>query len=267
MIASARMSTVHPWLRVACSLIVMSFASRAVAQDALNEARAALDEARFAEAVTLYDAAAAESQGLDRGSLVRLFRERALARGALRDNERARQDLRALFSLDPSAQLGDEAPPSLAQLAEQVRASVREPLALTAEASAAAEGYEVRVVVEGDPVSIVREIRVLELQDGGVVTHAGPVAHIEGGDELRYVVEAISYGGAVVASVGTPTDPRVVRRERVSSEPTAEGDDTGTWIGLGVAAGVVAVALAVTLALIFTLPSGDTQIGFPMELE
>jgi plasmid stabilization system protein ParE len=246
----------------------MSFASRAMAQDAFSEARAALDEARFADAVSLYDQAAAARQGLDRGSLVRLFRERALARGALRDIEGAREDLLALFSLDPSAHLGDEAPPSLARLAEEVRASVRGPLAVTAEASATGDGYEVSARVERDPASIVREIRIIELLDGGVETHAGPVVRIESDLELRYVVEAISYGGAVVASLGTPTEPRTLRREDVAAAEIAQtGDDSGAWIGLGVVAGVVVVAVAVTLALIFTLPSGNTQVGFPMELE
>src|SRR5690606_31181257 len=106
---------------VALASLVLARPATAGAQDPLAAARAQLDAARFADAVRLYDELAAGSSGLDRDSLARLLQERALARAALRDRDGARADLVALFSLDPDAQLGDEAPPSLRRVADEVR--------------------------------------------------------------------------------------------------------------------------------------------------
>lgn len=244
----------------------------AVAQDPLAAARAQLDAARFADAVRLYDELAAGSSGLDRDSLARLLQERALARAALRDRDGTRADLVALFSLDPDAELGDEAPPSLRRMADEVRREGIEPLALRAEASPIEGGFEIRSEVDHDPASLVREIRVIELTEGGAETHTGAVVRIETSGPLRYMVEAVGGGGAVVASVGTLEAPRTIGSTGATSAselagPTAvAGDDTPLWIGIGVGAGV-AIALAVVLGVVFGVPSDQTQPGFPMEIE
>lgn len=242
------------------------------AQDPLTAARAQLDAARFADAVRLYDELAAGSSGLDRDSLARLLQERALARAALRDRDGARADLVALFSLDPDAELGDEAPPSLRRVADEVRAGGVEPLALRAEANPVAGGFEIRAEVDHDPAQLVREIRVLELTDGGVETHTGPVVRIETAGPLRYVVEAVGGGGAVVASIGALGAPRTIGSAGATAAPGivvpggGAGDDTALWIGIGVGAGV-AIALAVVLGVVFGVPSDQTQPAFPMEIE
>jgi hypothetical protein len=257
------------------TLVLASFglSARVSAQDPLAAARAQLDAARFADAVRLYDELEAGSSGLDRSALTRLLHDRALARAALRDRDGARADLVALFSLDPEAELGDEAPPSLRRMADEVRAGGIEPLEIHAEASPVDGGFEIRAEVAHDPAGLVREIRVLELTGAGVERHTGPVVRIETTGELRYVVEAVAGGGAVVASLGAPGAPRTIGSTGATSSAAidassaaAAGDDTGLWIGIGVGAGV-AVALAVVLTVLFTVNSDQTQPGFPMELE
>lgn len=252
----------------ALALASLGVALPAVAQDPLATARAELDSARFAEAVRLYDEIAAAESGLDRDSLVRLLRDRALARAALRDHDGARADLAALFSLEPDAELGSEAPPSLRRLADQVRAASEGPLELRAEAIPVDGGFEIRAEVD-DPAGLVREVRVLELTESGVQAHTGPVVRIATSGQLRYLVEAVGGGGAIVASIGTPSTPRTVGSALVAAPPMAPaagGDDSGLWIGVGVGAGV-AVALAVVLAVVLAVPSDQTQPSFPMEVE
>jgi hypothetical protein len=257
---------------LAIALLVLAQPALAGAQDPLAAARAQLDAARFADAVRLYDELAEARSGLDRRSLARLLQERALARAALRDRDGARADLVALFSLDPDAELGDEAPPSLRRIADEVRARGVEPLALRAEASPVQGGFEIRAEVDHDPAELVREIRVIELRDGGVETHTGAAVRIETSGQLRYMVEAVGGGGAVVASVGTLDAPRTIGSMGTASAPaivgtgTVASDDTALWIGIGVGAGV-AVALAVVLGVVFGVPSDETQPGFPMEIE
>ena len=113
---------------------------------------------------------------------------------------------------------------------------------------------------------------MIELRDGGVETHAGAAVRIEASGQLRYMVEAVGGGGAVVASVGTLDAPRTIGSMGTASAPaivgtgTVASDDTALWIGIGVGAGV-AIALAVVLGVVFGVPSDLTQPGFPMEIE
>lgn len=251
----------------AVALCWLCIALPASAQDALAAARAKLDAARFAEAVRLYDQIAEADEGLDRDGLMRLLRDRALARAALRDREGARLDLAALFSLDPNAELGPEAPPSLRRLADEVRAESPGRLTLRAEAVPVEGGFEIRTEVESDPAQLVRSVRVLELGDGGVQTHTGREVRIETEGQLRYVVEAIGGGGAVLASVGTPSAPRTVGSIPLAPRmvPDSSDDDTGLWVGIGIGTGIVA-AVAVAIAIVLTVPSDETQPSFPMEI-
>ncbi len=270
MIASPPMGTRFAGDRFALGALLLSLAAAAhpaaaqYARDPLAAARAELDAARFAEAVRLYDQLAAADTGLDRDSLVRLLGDRALARNALRDTAGARADLQALFAIDPDATFGEEAPPSFSRLASEVRAS-SSPLSLQAEASTTPNGFEVRCRVSGDPANLVRSVRVLALRDGDVQTYEGPVAVIPGSGELRYAVEAVSWGGAVVARLGTATEPRTVGSAVLAPVAASGGDDTPLWIGLGIGAGV-AVAIAVVLTIFFTTTSDVTQPGIPMEI-
>lgn len=238
--------------------------------DPLAAGRAEMEAARFSEAVRLFDEVAAAGSGLDAVLLAELLQQRALARSALRDAEGARADLAALLSLQPDAQLGDEAPPSLRRLVEEARDLVSGPLAIEAEATRIPDGFEVRVQAQNDPGQLVRTIRVLELGDGGVEVHEGNPARIVGEGDLRYIVEAIGPGGAIVARLGTPAEPRELRSSMLAASEVAEGsgvaesggDDLALWIGLG--AGAALVIGAVLSIVLLVTPSDQTRLLSPM---
>jgi hypothetical protein len=248
--------------------VLAAHASTARAQDPLAAARAELEAARFSEAVRLYDTAYGAPSGLDRASLLRLLRERALARSALRDTDGARRDLVALFSLDQGAQFGSEAAPSFMRLIDEARASVREPLSLAVEALRIDGGYRIVVRAAGDRSGLARSVRVSVLTENGVETFAGPVAEILRDGDLRYVVEAIGPGGAVVASLGSIDAPQEARAGDLPGvlDGTGGGDDPAPWIAIGIGAGVVLLAVGVALAVFFSVTSDLTRPIGPMEI-
>ncbi|MBX3274593.1 MAG: hypothetical protein KF729_30285 [Sandaracinaceae bacterium] len=254
-----RVATSAAWLTLVLSL-------PAAAQDAagaLEAARAEMAGARFAEAAARLDAAAAAPDGLDRPALVTLLRLRALARHALRDADAARADLVALLSLEPGATLGAEAPPSLTRALEEARASSGPGLRVDAEASRSAGGFTVSSRASGDPAGLVRRLRVLALREDTVEPHEGARVEIAGEGTLRYVVEAIGPGGAVLATAGTPSAPRELRAEpaRVAAPRAASeegGDDTALIVGIGAGAAAVIAGVAIALAILLAVP--DTRV-------
>jgi hypothetical protein len=252
-IASVAMPRFIPFI---CSLWVGTVA----AQSPLVAARGELDAGRFAEAVQAYDRIAAAESGLDPASLMQLLRDRALAHIALRDSDRARADLSALLSLDPRAEAGADASPSFQRLFDETRAG-SVPLALRVAAEHAGDGYTISSTIVGDPAHVVRTVRVIELALSGPVDHEGTTVHIATDGSLRYVVEAIGWGGAVVARSGSLDEPR-----EVGAMPVAQGEDLTGWIAFGIGAGVAVVAAIVTTVLVITVPSSSTRITFPMQV-
>jgi hypothetical protein len=232
----------------------------ALAQDALSQGRAELDAGRFQEAIAAFDRAASATSGLDRAALIRLLRDRALARGALRDTAGARADLTALFSLDPNADLGSEAPPSLSRLASEVRTAGGSPLSIDVTTAVVEGGREVRTRVGGDRGNLVREIRVVELTADGPRAQVGEVVMITSDS---YTVQAIGPGGAILASETaetgeTPIIPPV-------GETSRGGDDVGLFVGLGVG-GVVLAGAILAIVLAFVIPGDLTQPSRPFEV-
>ena len=255
-------TTSAAWLALALSL-----PAAVAAQDpagAIATARAEMAAARFAEATARLDAAAAAPDGLDRAALVALLRRRALARHALRDPAAAHADLVALLSLDPDATLDAEAPPSLTRALEEARASSGPALRVEAEATRSPGGFTVRSRVSGDPAGLVRRLRVLALRDATVEPHEGARVEIAAQDTLRYVVEAIGPGGAVLVTLGTPTAPREIRaplaRAAASRDAADDGGGDDTALVVGLAAGAVALSAGLAIALAILLAVPDTRV-------
>ncbi|MGE0786529.1 MAG: hypothetical protein AB7S26_12735 [Sandaracinaceae bacterium] len=232
------------------------------AQDRIDEAVDATQEARFEDAERLYSEAAAASDGLDRDAVLRILRGRATVRSALQNVDGARSDLSALLALDPAARF-DNATPSMRRLVEEVRPR-SPPLGVEIEASHSPRGFEIASRVVGGARSVVRTIRVRELGPAAAGTiHEGERVTIPGDGELRYVVEVIGWGGAVLLREGSLASPRIAREGGDALSAPADGDDTGVWIGVGVGAGI-AIAVAVVLAVTLS-PSGRTQLRGPIE--
>ncbi len=252
-------------LRLALAMLFL-VPGTAHGQDALARAREAFDRAELEAAIAAYDEAAA-GDGLSRAELMELLRGRALARHAARDVAGAEQDLVALLSLDPDAELGEMAPPALQRSFARLRGEVSAPLAIEVSVTPLPDGFRVRTTVREDVASLVREIRVHARTDGEWSVEAGDDVAIVA-DRLEYAVEAIGPGGAVIAHEGTREDPRTIEAPRVEPEPEAPapaGDDT-VAIAVGVSVGAAAVIAAVAIVLAVVLAPGGVQVSAPMEM-
>jgi hypothetical protein len=255
-------------VRFAALFVLLAFPSVGSAQSDLERARAAFDRADFEEAVAAYDAAT-RGDGLSRADVIALLEGRAIARHASRDVAGAEADLSALLSLDPERPLGEAAPPALQRAFGRLRGEVRGTLSVASEATAIPDGFAVNVRVTDDVASLVREVRVRWEHQGAWRTEVGREVRVPSGAHLRYYVEAIGPGGAVIASDGSAGDPHTSGTPIVvPNEPRAvisRGDDTGLHVGLTIGIGVVLAAVAVVLAVVLTMPA-RTQPSAPMEL-
>lgn len=246
----------------------VSSVSTARAQDALAEATAAFQRAAFAEAIEAYDRAAA-GDGLDRDGVLALLEGRALARHAARDHAGAERDLAALLSLQPDATLGEMAPPALQRAFARLQGEVAGTIALSVEASRVPDGFAVRTRVQNDVASLVRAVRVHWESEGEWRRAEGRGVRVVAGSTLRFYVEAIGPGGAVLARHGSPDAPERAAAIEGGASPVEApiepaSDDTALWVGVGVGAAVM-VAVAVVLAVVLA-PPDRTQPSAPMVL-
>lgn len=245
-------------------------ASAVEAQDALAEAAAAFERAAFADAVEAYDRAAA-GDGLERGEVLALLEGRALARHAARDHAGAERDLAALLSLEPEATLGEMAPPALQRAFARLRGEVTGALAMTSEAARVPDGFVVRARVQNDVESLVRAVHVYWQSEGEWEHAEGREVRVVAGSTLRFYVEALGPGGAVLARHGSADAPERAAAIEGGASPVEApmepvSDDSGLWIGVGVGIGVaVLAAVAVVIAVVLAPPAG-TQPSAPMVL-
>ncbi|MGE0789949.1 MAG: hypothetical protein AB7S26_30020 [Sandaracinaceae bacterium] len=239
--------------------------------DDLDDARAMVERAEFAAAIDAFDRVD-HGDGLDRDGAVRLLEGRALAAHAARRRETVDRDLRALLSLEPLYRFDERAPPSLRSALEELRESIVDRVDIVARAETVGDAIEIRTELRHDVASLVRAVRVYVDDDAGGWTMeeraptAGPL-EVAARPVVRYRVEAIGPGGAVVAHSGTIDEPRVVRAA-LGDDPVAPpsgGDDTGLIVGLTVGA-VVLVAAAVIVSVLFvTMQEPGFQLSIPME--
>ncbi|MBX3247589.1 MAG: hypothetical protein KF901_10470 [Myxococcales bacterium] len=243
------------------------------AQDArasLERARQLLDQARFEDAQRAFDQALEATSGLDREAVLQALRGRATASYARRDAEGARRDLRALLALEPTLTLDRTAPPGLRRLLEEARVDAPA-IDVRASAEAFPGGVELRGVADGELVRLVR-VR----HDGGEGSWRAEGARVRVGaiDVVRYYVEAVGPGGAVIASYGSRERPLFAEPGPPllgSSVAPSQGDEREAprrrrWpVALGVIAGVLVVGAAVSVVAI-TQRDPRTQLGRPIEV-
>jgi len=226
----------------------------------------AFARAEFAAAVEAYDEAAA-GEGLTRPQLLELLSGRAIAKHAERDVAGAEQDLVALLSLDPLAELGEMAPPALQRELARLRGELRGPLAIEVVAEPIPDGFVVRTVVREDLAALVRQVRVSWRTDEGWASATGAEVRVPVRPSLEYFAEAIGPGGAVLAQEGSEAEP-LVARAAITAAPPVEapprGDDVPLIVGLTAGAVVIAAVVAIVLAVVLA-PSG-VQLSGPMEL-
>jgi hypothetical protein len=251
------------------------FPSLALAHDDLDAALRHFERAEFARAVRAFDRAEA-SDHLTREELETLLRGRGLAHHAAGDVGAAEEDLSAWLSLAPSATLDDTTPPAVRRLFERLRGEVA---ALSVEGSAipSAAGYVVSARVTGDAFELARGVRIHYEGEHGAETIEGERAEIPlTASTLRYWIEVVGPGGAVIATAGSSSAALEAARAGAvvavtlpeaptPLEPPPSSDDTGIIVGVTVGVIVVVAVVAAVLAVVLA-PPPDTQLGGPMRV-
>lgn len=248
------------------ALLVLVAPTEARAQDsALERARQHLERSEFEDFDRALDEAA---RGELDGPALRAWLELKVLGAYSAEHLGAMEE--ALAGLACLMSATDPAPANFPRaarerLAELRAAGARIELAAEITTRASDGGRELGVVSEivHDPGHLVRSLRVVaSFDDGAERAGEGAVHETIGGDAsrdvaVRYHVEAIGPGGAVVGSLGEPW-----------IEDVAAGlpaDETGLHVGIAVATGVlVAGGLAVAFAAVAT---DGFRVGGPTTLD
>ncbi len=249
-------------------------AQPAAAQPAgLQAAARQFRDGAFADAEETYQTLLAAEEGLDRTTLEAVYRALTMVRRALQDDAGVERALTALLSLDPDAVLED-APPSLGRVVERLREEIRAPVGV--EVHGEVQRGEARVTVRAteDVASLVRSVRLYVREDEGWRARTGDTHRLA--PDTQYFAEAVGPGGAVLASEGSTTDPRMadpapagaedpgVVAEDPSNDPDTADEGRSVWRWLGPVLGVLLVGAAVSLTLVLRDPSQTTRPTGPM---
>lgn len=186
-------------------------------------------------------------------------------------------DLRRLASLEPTHRFGPEARPEIHNAFERLSSAQGSPMSVVAQAEARAGAVHVTAAVRGDPLRLVRSVRVSARADGGAwqTEEGGEVVLPIASGAIEYYAVAIGPGGAALASVGSEhaplrltlggtvagADPSLVPSAGGEGEGEGDGTEAWPWIALG---GVLGVTLVVVVIALLTGGESDvTQPGAP----
>ncbi len=240
------------------------------AEAQLDEAQDHFAAAEFEAAVRAYERA--EEGELTRDELVGLLRGRALAQAALGRDSEAERDMRALLSIEPGAELGLEAPPSLQRRFDALRADSGGALSVESSALPTSGGWRIRVNIEDDPGRLERQTIVYVREGGEFVPHEARRGRVRlsdlEGQDLEYYVEVFGPGEVVLAREGARSDPLVIdapQSDVASPIPPIEEEEDRTLLWVGIGAGAAAVVIAVIIAVAVS-GSSSTQPSIPMEV-
>lgn len=255
-------------LALVAAIAVLSLGARAHAHRLVDAGTQALGRARFGEAITLYDRAAAGDE-LTRPDLVRLLEGRALARRAVGDEDGARDDLDRLAAIDPEHTFARHVPPEIVDIFRTLRDAREGPLRVRVQVALDGDRALVRAVLVHDPGGLVVHTRLAaragegawRQDDDGELELALPP-----GATLEYTVEAIGLGGVSLLELGSRETPLpallAVQRGGRSIDPGDGGEVTPWLVGIG---GVVvgAVIAGVIVGFAMSGPSNDTALSPP----
>jgi hypothetical protein len=246
-----------PWL---CAIFfVLGWASSAAAHPDVDAARAALQDARFAEALAALERAEA-SGTLSRSDLVTLFELEALAHRGLDDAARVETALRTLAVLDRRHEFLPESPPAMRRQFEEIARRAPWSPVVSVHQSATADAIVLRAVVRTDPLRLRRSVRLYTRIGPGaydVSENAPARVSMAPGSTLEFYAELIGPGGAVLASDGTAAVPRSAGGPEAMFTAGAEESDSFEWGWVALGGGVLAAG-AVALILGLVLGGDDT---------
>lgn len=251
---------------------ILLWTDGARADDALDRARAHLERAEFAQALTALEEAAG-STDLTEAEVVHLAELRALAHHAIGEDGQMRSDLLLLALLEPEHSFDPAVPPAVRRAFDRLAGEVREPR-LRVDVQNVPGGARVVARLE-EPSQVVRAVRVLSRVPGGTwLTSDGELqVPAAAGTTLELYAEAVGPGGWVLAREGSASEPLTARVAAAAAAPPSaappmtpeEEQESGdaVWPFL-VGGAALAAAVAVVVALLVT-SSGDegTQLGAP----
>lgn len=252
---------------------ILLWADGARGDEPLDRARAHLEQAEFAQALTALEEAAA-STGLTKAEVVQLAELRALAHHAIGEDAQMRSDLVLLALLEPDHPFDPSVPPAVRRGFDRLRGEAREPR-IRVDVQNVPGGARVVARLE-EPAEIVRAVRVLSRVPGGTwLTSDGQLQlPAAAGTTLELYAEAVGPGGWVLAREGSASEPltAVVAAAAATGPPAAappmapdreQEADGAVWPFL-VGAGALAAAAAVVVILVVTSSGDDrTQLGAP----
>ena len=189
----------------------MAFPSAALAHPLLDQAVASYEEADFSNALSAF-VEAEKRTDLTTSDLMTLFEMRALVYHAMGQEDEMRQDLQRLASMRPTHRLGRIAPPSVRDAFDAVREETRGAISIDISAQASPGQLRITAKVKRDITGIGTALRIFTLADRGEWNRADgdkAIVELPDGGEVRYYVELLGPGGAVVTHRGTEADPRL----------------------------------------------------------
>lgn len=222
-----------------------------------------VQDAEFDAALAVF-AAAEEATDLTAPELARLLAHRSLVHFALRQPELMRRDLAHLVAFAPDHPLPEQVPPPVVR-AQRQALEHRRAARVVAVVGTGPGSVHIAAEMAGAPDGLVRSVRVVAWDRGSgarLESDAGALrVPVERPGGVRYYVEALGAGGAVVAGLGSPERPRSARapthtrRADIDYSSTTEAGsiDPRWWIG----GGVVAVTVISVIVAVVASSSND----------
>jgi hypothetical protein len=258
--------------------------------DDLQRARELFDEMEYQQAHAAAGLALDQAEA-GPAELVEAYRLQGLSLSALDQADEALVAFRCMLSIDPAAQLPPDTSPKLAAPYYQAVAMARDiqpiGLRLAADGPRAAPGGKLRVLLQSDPLGLVRGVRLVSRVGAGAWTRGPGVDLASAGQaELalpppassgvqEYYLEALTAAGGVLSRLGRVDQPfRVAAPQPLADKPAAgpdldvrdhEATEATAWYEtwwFWTAVGVVVVGTAVGLGVGLGAGGSDEAVGY-----
>lgn len=221
-------------------VILVALPWAVVAGPDLEKARQAFDELEFDQALEAVEAAlAAPDAGPE--ELLDAYRLQGLCLSGLGKIDASVMAFRKLLSIQPDQKISADTSPKLAGPYYQAVAISREikPITLVHDASGPRAGppdRKLSVVLEADPLRLVKGLRLQHRVGPGAYVAAQPVQVAEpgrielslppakAGQQIEYYLEALTQTGGVLVRLGDPTSPfRAAAEALAAADPPVGG--------------------------------------------
>lgn len=233
---------------VVALVALLAHTTVALAHPKVDEARGLYEEADFEGALARLEEAW-EADDLTREDVLSLLRLRALVHLGIGNTEGMREAARAWVLLEPTLELDESTPPEIREAVESARPAASAGVRVAARLEPTDTGVRIGAEVRGDPMGLVRDVRVhARVGDGSWETAEPPMSvTVPPAATVAYAAEAVGPGGATVAHDGTLDDPHIWSATSGGTDHRGGGVP---WVWVGVGGGVLAAAGVVAAILL-----------------